>query len=926
MENNLFTEKGLAYFTCLFLEKKEAYLLLKKLFGFRDSREPKYQATFEAFCVYGIQMPLVRLESTEVENALTLDMLNELQRCPADLFDLLREEDRNKFKIDIGVEDSEELEPKVALKRKEDRFTYHILSYLDQTEAFKALRFYLDLGNFHYKIYDKIIDKESRIRRLTKKITAFGRLDEIQKAVKPDAWKALEKSREEFDENEEKPYIVETQPHYHLFEDNIGIKISTNTSDMAQYPDVVNAVKKSGEPKTEMPDFWLSRDELMSMTFYHVLQKENLKFKSVENIIKQHRQNMISLFKKGDLMPLFEEEIPKFKGIIEPAKHSQENPELIRIYQERKAVVSAFLKDKFQVDFHDVPDLITDYLMGLESIGFENVAETKIANMVEKTDRMLKSLARKLDTKERKNKIGRKEHREVKAGDLGEFLARDFLLFQPTTDQVGDAVMGKGKITGLAFQVLQAKLAFFGRDKDSIPDVLREFKLIDSENSHPFLSKVLTFKSKGIISFYEDYLKQRKAFLQYCLQEKNYRNYHWLHLNKNLEKEKQGFFKRLTQNYLSLPIYLPRGLFIEPLKEICSKHENQNLQTSLKTDRVNTIFVLQQYFKHVLEDAPQGFYDWKRSYKIFNRFNDDRQSKFKKLPEAYFSTHEFEEQTPAIKKWINSKPEINDKGENERANRLGDLKDFQKNEKYIRHLKAQDMVLFLAAKDLLKKTGDAALLSQNIDQVKLANITPKSETSILSTQIPFEIELTFQRIDKRTFQKKIYQKALKIKNYGDFRRFVKDRRLPNLMEYLKDERIERADLEKELEAYHNTRIEVFRIVQAFETLVHTHLREDLQTNLRIPVGKSEHEGILWTYFEHEGMDKQAIERIKNLRNAFAHNQYPEAKFYAEQVGVDTIDIAQKQFIASQFLQIAKDIYGNFSERLLKRFKENLEPL
>jgi hypothetical protein len=903
--NQHFNEKGLAFFTCLFLEKKEAYELLKKIYGFRDSREPMHQATFEAFSDWSIRMPLVRLESQEIENALALDMLNELQRCPKDLYDVLGEEHQEKFRIDLIVNEetaeTDSLDPEVVLRRKDDRFPYHILSYFDQTKAFPKFRFYVDLGNYYYKIYEKNIDKENKIRRLGKKVTAFGRLNEFTASKKTATWKALEKNTADMEEDSLEPYIVETNPHYHFNDDNIGIKISTNET---AYPEV----KKEVEPKTEKPDFWLSKNELMSMAFYHLLRTTKNDGKSVEDILMNHRDSIRKLFKKGEVTPLFDTKIPKFKGIIEPQAKSNEDPELIKTYLERKEKVSTFLKDNFNIDFHDIPDTISDYLMGIDSLKFEDVATEKIHRMIERTDKMLASLTRKLDKTERKNKIGRKEFKEVKAGNLGDFLATDFLLFQPTTDTENDVKKdGKGKITGLAFQVLQAKLAFYGRDRHTLPDTLKEFNLIDSVNPHPFLAEVLKHENKGIISFYKSYLQVRKQFLEKCLTEKKFRTYHWLRLNKNLEKEKAGYYKRLTQNYLELPVYVPRGIFIEPLKELLLKHGNENLQNTLRNaERANTIFMLQQYFKHEFQDASQGFYEFKRTYKIFNQFNDDRDRKVK-LPQKEFSAAEFQAQMPAIKHWIAQKDVT------ESANCKRDLRDFQQSEKYIRHLKAQDMVLFWATKDVLTKTGGSELLANNINQMKLRDIVPNASQSPLSVQVPFEVEI---------HQKIVFQNALKIKNYGDFRRFLKDRRLPDLMPYLTDKRIEREQLEKELVMYQKVRIQVFKLVRAFEETALEEI-EGLRTQImnyrnghtnaqgNIP---HEHNQILMAYFAHVGEADQTDAVVK-LRNAFAHNEYPEFSIYGQQVSVKAIAWRNQQYIATQFLSIAEATYGKYTEIL-----------
>jgi hypothetical protein len=920
VSDSRFTEKGLAFFTCLFLEKKDAYLFLKQLRGFKDSREAKYQATFEAYCFYSIRMPLVRIVSNEIENALALDMLNELQRCPSDLFELLSETNKQKFRIDLNEVSADELEPEVVLKRKNDRFVSHILAYFDQTEAFSKLRFYLDLGNYHFKVYDKMIDKEKRTRRLTQKITAFGRLNEFQQLAKPEHWLALEQNKECGDDTP-KPYIMETYPHYHLFEDNIGCKFVQTK--VASYPDLTTNLKPSGAFKTEQPDFWMSKDDLMGMAFYQFLENQNgngkrLSLPQTEQILRTQYHKARKLVKEN-LTPLFSEKMARFNGLIEPFEMSNEDPLLVQTYLSRKQEVNKYLQEQFKLDFHDVPDAITDYLMGIESRLFEDIATEKIEKLISQTERQLKTLDRKTDKKNRKNQVGRKEFKDIKAGKLGDFLAKDFLRFQPSL-----TTNGSDKITGLAFQVLQAKLAFYGRDKETLEDTLREFKLIDSENQHPFLKQLITKKHRGIISFYREYLGLKKNYLLKCLETKAFDSYQWLHLNKSRKKQEEDYIGKLLQNYSKLPVYMPRGMFIEPLKKLCSSiFIGQQWEACFEKERINTSFLIQQYFKIELNDEAQEFYQWERSYKIFNRMLDSRRSFELRnaLPSIFLNTNQLEQQLPLLKEWIDSLPEINSKGMPERANRKKDLRAFLKSEKYIRHLKTQDMVLFLMAKDLLTRANDKTLIEQSLAKLKLKAIVPNAPNSILSEVIPFEVNLNLvseTSIDKHTetYQKVIFQPNLKIKNYGDFRRFLKDRRLHELLAYVTNERIERSILEKELEEYERTRIRIFKTIMDFEKKVCTnYATELLSVEENADAHTSRYEKILKAYVLGSGDNQVDIEKLKIIRNKFYHNEYPPYYLFKNDIQRRSINPSEKLLIATSFSTFVDDTYGVLIEKM-----------
>jgi hypothetical protein len=56
-EQALLSEKGLAFLAAIFLEKRDAYLLLKKLHGFKRGETPAEKATLESFCCYRLRLP-----------------------------------------------------------------------------------------------------------------------------------------------------------------------------------------------------------------------------------------------------------------------------------------------------------------------------------------------------------------------------------------------------------------------------------------------------------------------------------------------------------------------------------------------------------------------------------------------------------------------------------------------------------------------------------------------------------------------------------------------------------------------------------------------------------------------------------------------------------------------------------------------------
>ena len=187
-------EKALTYFICLFLEPKYASMFLSRLDGFpqktTEGKMPlKEKAPLKAYTMFCCRLPQPKLESSDI----MLDMLNELNRCPSDLYPILSEADKDRrFKVVLNADDikdedvlensikneenTEGSPQEVVLQRHDDRFPYFALRYFDDTNAFTTLRFHVKLGKLLKKNkYDKIMYGESRERELTQPIFKIGR-------------------------------------------------------------------------------------------------------------------------------------------------------------------------------------------------------------------------------------------------------------------------------------------------------------------------------------------------------------------------------------------------------------------------------------------------------------------------------------------------------------------------------------------------------------------------------------------------------------------------------------------------------------------------------------------------------------------------------------------------------------------------------
>ena len=234
--------------------------------------------------------------------------------------------------------------------------------------------------------------------------------------------------------------------------------------------------------------------------------------------------------------------------------------------------------------------------------------------------------------------------------------------------------------------------------------------------------------------------------------------------------------------------------------------------------------------------------------------------------------------------------------------------EYDDNERAIRRFMVQDILLFLMAKDLLlKNISGESPTKEKIGRYKLQNINPVSDTgNILSLSIPFSFTLTLKDGSTRT----ITQESLKIKNYGDFYRFVYDERLATLLSLTRTVEINRDDLEKELLQYDLQRTEVFSQVHEMERFLFKQYpslekadskdeNSHYYYSKKVTNKKGEEEiqylPIRQNFREMLNVPGtipvQHLEAMTGIRNAFCHNHYVEDLAFGTIQSADIPEIA-----------------------------------
>lgn len=946
------TDLGLAYFICFFLDKKQGHLFLNQFNAFKilatkerenDSdaivqERRKAVAAFELFTDYRMKIPSLRIESEASRSQLFMDMLGELKRCPVELFEQISVQDQDRFWVEPKDEEvanalrqgkfsnENDGEQEVLLLRHDDRFTALAMRFLDESLAFQKLRFMVDLGNYHHHVYPKKIGGEWQMRRLTQKMLTFGRLQDFSLEKLYEKYGDLVQNPSKIDLTYDKPYIAATHPHYHYFEDNIAVKFVDGGFDA--WPSL-ESQKKSRKPNREgyQPDFFISRDEFFSIALYATLTRPEIRikkdeqetiFSETEKVLMQYRNRMRAFFtavRDGQFLPLNIAEFPFLP------KDSDKNETL-----RRKAALQSLLYEQHPgILTANIPDDLLDYLINTGKEPVHVAASKKLERMIEQTKRRLRRLERDLEL----DKIGKANHREVKKGTLGTFLAKDLMMFQPVNSE------GKGKATGLPFQTLQASIAFYMRDRTMLRKLFKECGLIGSENPHPFLVHMRGFdQMNGVVDFYRTYLVARQYFLESelrkCQQQgKAYSLSHWLKMNRQSDRATRNYGQKLAGKYLEVPMNLARGLFLAPIREWMVRNGNEAFRTAVQSaERTNSVYLLRLYFDLVLQDSQQDFYESGRAYKIFNLFNNCQ----KGIPdcEQFYKTSEMNDSLlHQVKAWIQTLPEQAPEPHRNKGGRgtaqeqvvitrpaaKKSLTYYQHNERRLRQIKAQDMALFLMAKELLHMTGDRDTWQGNLNMLKLKDIAPDVERGPLSEFISFELGLEYGEMlngvikpGGKTIRRTIRQSRIKVKNYGDFRRFLKDRRLNNLMFYFDNDVVERAAIEREVDEYDRNRIRIFELIRTFEDKAAKRWPELARLRPE-KTGPSLHQKFLDRYFDSNPKRKHEADRMRNLRNSYFHNEFPDRALFPE------LRYEEGKSLSARFLEFAKDTYGNLAQTL-----------
>ncbi|MEE1120299.1 MAG: type VI-B CRISPR-associated RNA-guided ribonuclease Cas13b [Prevotella sp.] len=908
---------GVALLACLFLEKQYINLFFDKLgFGSKYPKHPKRgQIARRSFSICSVRLPK-RINVSKSKDMMTvaLDMINELKRCPRELYDVLPPERQNRFRS-ISSDHNE-----VLLVRSTDRFAQCLLQYIDYGKMFKKVRFHVNMGKLRYLFNAEktCIDGNKRVRVLEHLVNAFGRIQELEDCRKDNDGNfvanngAMIKVRgfgnvERDDANPDNyPYMVDTYAHYML--DNNKVEMLFCDDNML--PDI-ELYGGKWYVNNIVPSCRMSVFELPAMAFHmHLLGAEQTEKRLVEVY-----GSYVRLFKAMNEGTLTKENI-----------HT------------------------FGIDEKDMPKQVLDCINGVRHANggsYHAALKKKLHEMAEETDRLLCRLKEdrkavvcsedKFGNVRYDNKMGKKMFRRISPGRVAAFLAEDIVRFQPTERDGED--YGTDRLTGMNYRVMQAAIAVYNSNNaadgtafDDFCAMFRNAGLVGGgSKQHPFLENVLNGKPQDTVDFYEKYLIARKRHIANQIKEIEGRTidtqYVMLRVpffNKDKSRwmaRDKDYYSDIAREYLEeIAVELPRQMFDDDIKT-CLKSKPE--MSDIDFNNANVTYLIAEYMRRMRKDTCQEFYEWKRNYKYMDMLIKDVRSgklavNYTDIDEREKLWQERDSRKHEYRKWaIEAKKKQRGRKDNRPAGDIVDdqiarnKNEYEKNERAIRRYKVQDALMFLMANDVLQKS-----LNINGEKFKVNEIMPDADKGILSEVMSVDFEF---KVDGKIC--KIHADNMKIKNYGDLFVIVNDKRFGPMLKILGTDKVvtlNKDEVETEFKNYNDGRSDVVKLILNFEKSTYETYPDILEDFKKTTAegGRYNFNSLLMSLQNRGCVTEETKQELRLIRNAFEHNSYPEP--YPDSYPDSYPDKKYVKIRVKTLPEIAKDLVKKLEERTSER--------
>lgn len=885
-DTNQITTKGLTFFCCLFLDKENAFNFINKIYGFKKTGTPEFQATREVFSVLCVKLPHNKLDSRDYQQALLMDALNYLQRAPNELYNALNENDQKLFKPTLNDKyDDEDYESYLkdisTLKRSRDRFPEFALNFLDASENFKY-DFQIHLGKVETKSYSKrVLGKmpEEKNRSIVKDVKTFGKLstytDDVQQKI------IEEKDFIELFKGTEVKFI-QYAPHYNI----VGNKIALTFSNREIFFN-----KESSQA-------FLSISELPKVVLLELLSSG-----AASRLIKIFLDKNEHCLLDRQWIDKIKKQLPCY-GILR--RFSADSKDLLnrktkKNYEEyraefyqRKLRLDAILKDK-ELNCQQIPSRIIDYWLNIEDTGNSRSFKERIKEAATDCKKRIKDI---------------EKGRQLKVGEMASELARDIIKLVIDRDV-------KTKITSFYYDLLQECLALYANNekKHLFWELCkRDLNLLDKDKGHPFLVDLERQMPNSTLDFYEAYLLLKKDWLHNTFyftkwDEKKRKNETEIRMPDNKLERPLTYQKWIesdhdfdswlklvqTQNststkQVSKPVDLPTNLFDSAL--ITKLKEKVTISDDEKT--YNYSRLLGMWMKD-----QQPFYQQKRHYTIFKDRPYERvvtvDPKEDKSVKSYYESilEDVIEQCKKRKEKL-SKEQL----------KVIFKKAVAEKEKKIRYYCTEDRILMKMINHVFQEMNTKKNKS-NSDSgisrftISLNDIYPNSAKN------PLEEE---EDMEARLYNRTIVAHR-KRKDYSFFIRFLHDERMQNILPYFKEEKIDFDKLVAEMKDYEKYREVVFsksfELEKAILSVISPEDKDILFNDNTNDCPNVQYVGYLNWLKRKEYINQDDYNLLSEIRNKFCHNEFPNKAKIEKYLDIPLYNFSQQ--IASWYEQKIENI-------------------
>lgn len=839
--NKYLSDQGIRFLICRFLETKDVQLFLKQVPGFKDSRKPEDQATLHMFGISSIFLPHEAVVSDDTQMGLMLDSINELTKVPGRVFNVISDKDKKKFYPTLLESEGEtptiDDETDVVMKRYNDRFAYFAMKYFDLTNFFPDVRFVMKYGKFYYRADKKTIVLEDKVRWLTKDMIGGHRWQDIKPWKENESISALLRKTHDLTEDHDIPYIQDREPEYITDHNRIMISLRPSTfPELVKDPDGINyKEQRSFDVKNTV---YISGNDFHAFVYYCLTTNNGDK---VQGEIIEWTKLYVRLatdLKNKTCKPLSKPIISNHRSPLVSESSNDANEAVI---MERKSAVNQILETNYKgLTVDNIPTKWANYLMCISDVPAAERYAVTIKHMILEAEELLDKYERQIkhrkDAKEKNVKL-------IDTGDIAVHLADDMVKMLVLDD---DEMPNSS-----AYLELQKTMAYWGLHQDRIESLFTTLKI---DKGIPFFDKQWLASEIGIYQFFRKYFAAKIIYLRSI---NDFGNVHFL-------KNKRGPINLDTlipPPGAEFPLALPRDYFTQKCKALLSVN---NVDKELKFSEL-----VNEKYKQL-----QSFYSYARNYEIFDNWLDDRRPNNKvPLRLHYLDQTDRVQVTKELNEWLKKNSDqnsgvMNGQKSMDRTKIKKLLKINYDNEEQIRWTMLKDKIWLQAIKVMLAKETKLV----GIENLTLTDFSPESKQSVLNS--PIEYKLDYSR-PKDNIHASIMDPNMKIKDYGKFRKLLKDRRLPGLLSLWNKPVVMREGIRLELDNYQKYRLQVSAKVIEFERKIYDMDKTHFESVRDADHGKVVSHYEYLQYLLDKGIIDNATKDIMlTIRNGFQHNQYP----------------------------------------------------